>query len=86
MRSHIHELWEELDLEPLYPEPELDRVMDQVMDRIAAEEPQAEGTAHVIKERRRPMQKRKGNCYCPWRLPWWCSPVRRWRWEASWAC
>ena len=59
MRSHIHELWEELDLEPLYPEPDLDRVMDQVMDRIAAEEPQAEGTAHVIKERRRPMHKRK---------------------------
>ena len=59
MRSHIHELWEELDLEPLYPEPDLDRVMDQVMDRIAAEEPQAEGTAHVIKVRRRPMHKRK---------------------------
>lgn len=56
MRSHIHELWEDLELSPQYPEPGLDRVMDRVMDQIEAEEP--EHPASQTK-RRRPMHKKK---------------------------
>ena len=56
MRSHIHELWEDLELSPQYPEPDLDRVMDRVMDQIEGEEP--EHPASQTK-RRRPMHKKK---------------------------
>ena len=31
MRSHMHELWEDLELSPLYPEPDLDQVTDREM-------------------------------------------------------
>ena len=56
MRSHIHELWEDLELSPLYPEPDLDRVMDRVMDQIKAEEPEHPASQT---RRRRPMHKKK---------------------------
>lgn len=56
MRSHIHELWEDLELSPQYPEPGLDRVMDRVMDQIEAEEPEHPASQT---RRRRPMHKRK---------------------------
>lgn len=56
MRSHIHELWEDLELSPQYPEPGLDRVMDRVMDQIEAEEPELP-TSQT--RRRRPMHKKK---------------------------
>ena len=53
MRSHMHELWEDLGLSPLYPEPNLDRVADRVMEQIQAEEPETHQT------RRKPMHKKK---------------------------
>ena len=56
MRSHIHELWEDLELSPQYPEPGLDRVMDRVMDQIEAEEPELPASQT---RRRRPMHKKK---------------------------
>ena len=56
MRSHIHELWEDLELSPQYPEPDLDRVMDRVMDQIEAEEPEHPASQT---RRRRPMHKKK---------------------------
>ena len=56
MRSHIHELWEDLELSPQYPEPGLDRVMDRVMDQIEAEEPERPASQT---KRRRPMHKKK---------------------------
>ena len=56
MRSHIHELWEDLELSPQYPEPGLDRVMDRVMDQLEAEEPERPGSQT---RRRRPMHKKK---------------------------
>ena len=56
MRSHIHELWEDLELSPLYPEPGLDQVMDRVMDQIKAEEPEHPASQT---RRRRPMHKKK---------------------------
>ena len=56
MRSHIHELWEDLELSPQYPEPDLDRVMDRVMDQIKAEEPERPASQT---RRRRPMHKKK---------------------------
>lgn len=56
MRSHIHELWEDLELSPQYPEPDLDRVMDRVMDQIEAEEPELPASQT---RRRRPMHKKK---------------------------
>ena len=56
MRSHIHELWEDLELSPQYPEPGLDRVMDRVMDQIEAEEPEHPASQT---RRRRPMHKKK---------------------------
>ena len=55
MRSHIHELWEDLELSPQYPEPDLDRVMDRVMDQIEAEEPEHPASQT---RRRRPMHKK----------------------------
>lgn len=48
MRSHIHELWEDLELSPQYPEPGLDRVMDRVMDQIEAEEPEHPDRKSVV--------------------------------------
>ena len=36
MRSHIHELWEDLELSPQYPEPDLDRVMDCLLYNLRA--------------------------------------------------
>ena len=56
MRSHIHELWEDLELSPQSPEPGLDRVMDRVMDQIEAEEPEHPASQT---RRRRPMHKKK---------------------------
>lgn len=56
MRSHIHELWEDLELSPQYPEPGLDRVMDRVMDQIEAEEPEHPASQT---RRRRLMHKKK---------------------------
>ena len=56
MRSHIHELWEDLELSPQYPELDLDRVMDRVMDQIEAEEPELPASQT---KRRRPMHKKK---------------------------
>ena len=53
MRSHIHELWEDLELSPLYPEPDLDSVADRVMEQMEGEEQE---TNH---KRRRPMHKKK---------------------------
>ena len=53
MRSHMHELWEELDLSPLYPEPDLDKVMARVLERTGEELPQDN------RKRRNPMHKRK---------------------------
>ena len=55
MRSHIHELWEDLELSPQYPEPGLDRVMDRVMDQIEAEEPEHPASQT---RRRSPMSRR----------------------------
>ena len=54
MRSHMHELWEDLELSPLYPEPDLDQVTDRVMEQITQETP-----AHGGGKRRRPMHKKK---------------------------
>ena len=57
MRSHIHELWEDLELTPLYPEPDLERVADRVMGQLEGESPaQRDWTDE---RRRRPMHKRK---------------------------
>lgn len=56
MRSHIHELWEDLELTPLYPEPDLDRVMDRVISQIQEEEPELPSGQT---KRRRPMHKKK---------------------------
>ena len=53
MRSHMHELWEDLELSPLYPEPDLDSVADRVMEQMEGEEQE---TNH---KRRRPMHKKK---------------------------
>lgn len=57
MRSHIHELWEDLELTPLYPEPDLDRVMDRVISQIQEKE-EPELLSGQTK-RRRPMHKKK---------------------------
>ena len=54
MRSHMHELWEDLELSPMYPEPDLDQVADRVMEQITQETP-----AHGGGKRRRPMHKKK---------------------------
>ena len=53
MRSHMHELWGDLELSPLYPEPDLDSVADRVMEQMEGEEQE---TNH---KRRRPMHKKK---------------------------
>ena len=37
MRSHMHELWEDLELSPLYPEPDLDKVLNRVMEQMETE-------------------------------------------------
>ena len=53
MRSHIHELWEDLDLTPLYPEPDMSRVRDRVLEQIET------GEADSNAKRRRPMHKKR---------------------------
>ena len=53
MRSHIHELWEDLDLTPLYPEPDMSRVQDRVLEQIET------GEADSNAKRRRPMRKKR---------------------------
>ena len=53
MRSHIHELWEDLDLTPLYPEPDMSRVRDRVLEQIET------GEADSNAKRRRPMRKKR---------------------------